>query len=238
MATTLKGPATKPPTQDEMAAAILSGGRAATQKQLGEAGLNRMAVMRLVRREILVRRAHGTYELASETSGDPFPAIAARYGGKFGADDAGVVCLKAAAHLHELTDMGSHNIPHPEVALRRMAGLGEVQGLPVRIVRLRTLHEERDLEWREYGSSGIHVTTEIRTACDLYAPWAGKPCEGMAKEVLARLLARDPAAAERAVCRAEELGWGKRMRSDYQAMFEAKRFTPMSETTEIGGMSL
>jgi hypothetical protein len=105
----------KAPTHDEIVRAFLADGRAATQAQLGKAGLNRMAVLRLMRREVLVRRAHGTYELASDWSGDPFPAIAARYGRKEsrGGKEGGVVCLKAAAHLHELTDMGLHNIPVP-----------------------------------------------------------------------------------------------------------------------------
>jgi hypothetical protein len=113
-----------------------------------------------------------------------------------------------------------------------------VEGLPVRIVRLRTTHEERDLAWRDFGGTGIHVTTEARTACDLYAPWAGSLPEGMAKEVLARLLERDPSAAEDAVRRAEELGWGSAMRSDHEAMVAAVRFAPVAGDTEIGGMSL
>jgi len=88
------------------------------------------------------------------------------------------------------------------------------------------------------------VTAPARTACDLFAPWAGNLPEGLADDVLGRLLASGPQLAADAVGMAEELGWGRTMASAYEAMRAAVRHRPArrkpdeGHAVEAAGLSL
>jgi hypothetical protein len=202
-------------------------------------GIPRVSISRLVEKGVLLNTARGFYVLADEWDGDPLPLLAARYGGDSEAP-RGVICLQMAAYLHGLTDLGLHNIPRPEVALSAAVSRGDADRVRARVIRLREPHAVKDVEWRMAGGRGIHVTSPSRTACDLYSPWAGPLPEGMAAEVLARLLDRDRRAAEHAVQRASDLGWGREIRVSLKGMVAARRWTEMSEEVlpEEGGLRL
>lgn len=221
-------------SKDDVVRRALAGGKVATGADLVALGLNRMAISRLVSREVLARRACGVYVLAEHWDGEPLPAIAARFGGA-PSQPLGVVCLRAAAVVHGLTDMGWWNVPNPEVALPRAVRLGPVDQLPVRVVRLSMPHGIGDLVWREFGGRGIHVTTPERTVSDLYAPWSGDLPDGIAKEALARLMTSDRRIAARAVMHASALGWGRQIAADYEAMVALRRFTEAGDD-DVSGM--
>jgi hypothetical protein len=227
----------RPAAHDEAVARALSGGRTASHADLLALGVSRSAVSRLVARGVLARRAHDLYVLSSDWDGDPFPALAARYGGE-PSMPFGVLCLQAAAIVHGLTDMGAHNLPEPEVAFPWGSRPGPVEGLRFRPVRLRVPLPQGEMEWRGFGRGGMHVTSPGRTVCDLYAPWAGALPEGLAREALARLLEADPEAASEAAAKAERLGWGRRVAADLEAMRAARRFIPAAGEEDIGGMTL
>jgi hypothetical protein len=224
---------------DVRVAAALSGKGVLSHQGLVDLGIPRVSIARLVERGVLLATARGFYALAAEWDGDPLPLLAARYGGTPGAPK-GVVCLQLAAHLNGLTDLGLHNIPRPEVAIPAALSRGDADRVRARVVRLREPHAHADVEWRMAGGWGIHVTTPARTACDLYSPWAGALPEGMARDVLARLLDRDRRSAEDAARRAGELGWGREIGETLDAMLAARRWmeVPAEALPEEGGLRL
>lgn len=227
----------RPTAHDDAIKIALAGGRMASHGDLLRMGVSRSAILRMIDRDILVKRSRDIYVLASDQRDDPLPALATRYGG-VSWQPFGVVCLQIAAYVHNLTDMGLHNIIKPEVAVPHDTRLIPTGGLPMRIVRLRTRHALDDLEWHEHGGHGIHVTNSARTVCDLYSPWAGELPEGLAQESLARLLDRDAMLARAAADRATDLGWGRAITADLEAMRMARRYTPMPEGSDVGGMTL
>jgi hypothetical protein len=216
---------------------MLRGGRTATAADLAAAGIPREAVGRLVGRDVLKRCSRGYYTLAQEWDGNPLPVLAARFGGE-PCRPRGVVCLQMAAYLHDLTDMGLHQMDRPEVAVP-FGGSNRTGGIPVRLIRLKDPHQVEDLEWREFGGHGIHVTGRERTVCDLFAPWSGILGEGMAREAFGRLMADDFMSARRVRFRAEKLGWGARVAEAYEAMMVLRKFSDVPEDgLSQGGMRL
>ena len=221
----------------QVAAKLLHGGRTATAADLDAAGIPKVAVARLVARHVIRRCSRGYYVLAEEWDGNPLPVLAARFGGD-PRRPHGVICLQMAAHLHDLTDMGMHQMDRPEVAVPCGAS-NRTGGIPVRLIRLREPHALQDLEWREFGGHGIHVTGRERTVCDLFSPWSGLLGEGMAREALGRLMADDFMAARRVMFRAQKLGWGAKVAEAYESMRVLRKFSDVPEEGFTqGGMRL
>jgi hypothetical protein len=205
----------------------LAGGRIASRADLEADGFSSAGISRLLAAGVLERVGTRAVMLASDWEGDPWAPVASCYGGTE-AEPRGVVCLRSAAVLHELTDLGVDQIGGVEVAVPR--GMSHRhRGLQVRIVRWHrdVAFEAEGLEWRSFGSHGIHVTTPARTVCDLFSPWRPAEVESrVAIEALSRLLAQDPAQAERAVAFASRMGWGATMANAYQVAAAAVSWAP------------
>jgi hypothetical protein len=203
--------------------AMMADGRVLTRRSMEAAGIPRTTTARMIDDGTLQRQGTGTYVLASEWDGDPFPAVASRFGGTADAPH-GVVCLRAAAVLHRLTDIDIDQLPDGvEVGVPRHASPRK-GGLHVRVVRWSHPSAFQGLVWRDFGRCGMHVTSPARTACDLFSPWRGDVPEEFAVEALARLHVADPAAAAEAVGFARRLGWEDAIAPAYEAIDVSGRF--------------
>jgi hypothetical protein len=219
MATDLSGG----PSGRERLLALMADGRVVTRRAMEAAGIPRTTTARMIDDGTLQRQGTGAYVLASTWDGNPFPAVAARFGGRKDAPH-GVVCLRAAAVLHHLTDIDIDQLPDGvDIGIPRDASPRK-GGLHVRVIRWSHPAAFLGLEWREFGQSGMHVTSPSRTACDLFSPWRGDVTEEFAVECLARLHVADPSQAADAVRYARRLGWEDAIAPAYEAIDASGRF--------------
>lgn len=196
----------RPAVWDDVVRANLEDGRLASHGELMSLGVPKTAISRLVDRGVLSQVSYGTYQLAEFNASSNLSVLAKRYGGQPDRP-RGILCLQVAAHVHELTDMGTWNIPRPEVAMPIGSNQYARRTSGVRIIQWRVDYPGSELEWRSFDGCGIHVTSPARTVCDLYSPWASPLGEGMAREALARLAREDIGQARRAVDIAGRMGW-------------------------------
>jgi hypothetical protein len=196
----------------------LADGRIATRAELEAAGFSSAALSRLLSSGMLERVGSRGVMLATAWEGDMM-APAARFYGGLPDSPRGLVWMRSAAILHELTDLEQHQAGGVEIAVPQGVS-HRPKNLEVCIARCTrpSVFALDGLEWRTFGGFGIHVTTPGRTVCDLFSPWRPDSVDdAFATEALARLIAVDRPEAERAVGFAQIMGWGRTVAQAHDA---------------------
>ena len=203
----------------------LAGGRIQTRTDLEAAGFSPAGISRMVASGILSKVGSRGVMLADAVDlGDNWTPAAKFYGGSPD-EPRGVICLRSALILHDLTDLTVDQVEAVEIAVPHNAS-HRPQGLNVRVFKLARegSFEPAGLEWREFGGYGIHVTTPARTVADLFNPRLPVGIEShLAIGALARLVAADPVEAAKVPRFCGRLGWERSMADVYEATVAASQ---------------
>jgi predicted transcriptional regulator of viral defense system len=210
----------RPSTLEKKLSAHMTDGQILTRHELEASKFSPAGITRMLAAGFLTRVGSRGLILSSELNeGDNWTPAARFYGGNQDSPH-GVVCLRSALLLHNLTDLTEDQVEAVEIAVPHSASY-RPQGLNVRVFRLsRTAaFEPEGLQWREFGAYGIHVTTPARTVADLFNPRLPVGIEShLGMSALARLVVDDPAEAARVPRFCEKLGWERSVAEVYEAI--------------------